>query len=95
MHSLAMQSSQQSIMAFPKVIFYSFLRLNIWTCWERCFSQEMGRSVEVSSVLRENALRFDGGNCKTPKLGMGFLIPCQAHKPDTQWDKSKFVRGRT
>lgn len=94
MHSLAMQSSQQSIVAFSKIIFNSFLRLNIWACWERYFSQEMGRSVGVSFGLR-GCLRSHGGNCKTPKLGMGFLIPCQTHEPDSQWDKSKFARGRT
>lgn len=74
-----MQSLQQSITAFPKIIFNSFLRLNIWACWERYFSQEMGRSVEFFSgrvfSSERGCLRFDGGNCKTPKVGMGFLIP--------------------
>lgn len=52
---LAMQSSQQSIMAFSRIMFNSFLRLNIWACWERYFSQEMGRSVGDSFGLRQDA----------------------------------------
>lgn len=74
MHSLAMQSSQQSIVAFSKITISSFLRLNIWACWERYFSQEMGRSLGVSSALREDA-RGLMVELQNSQAGNGLLDP--------------------